>query len=49
MTYYDTKLKSEAGQPRVTDSPNVLRDTGVKITLVTRPLLVKAAQKLCRC
>jgi hypothetical protein len=31
------------------DSPNLLRDTRVKVTLVARPLLTPVAQKLCRC
>jgi hypothetical protein len=43
------KLKSEAGSPHVTDSPNLPRVTRVKITLVARPLRTPVAQNLCRC
>jgi hypothetical protein len=46
VTYYGTKLKSEAGLPLVIDSPNVPHDTEVKVTLVARPLLTPVAQKL---
>jgi hypothetical protein len=44
ITYCGTKIKSEAGPPRVTDSPNLPR-----VTLVARPLLTPVARKLCRC
>jgi hypothetical protein len=44
MTYYGTKMKSEAVHPRVIDSPNLLLDTRIKVTLVARPLLMPAAQ-----
>jgi hypothetical protein len=41
-------MKSEAGQPpRVTDSPTLPRDAGVRVTLIARPLLPPLAQKLC--
>jgi hypothetical protein len=44
ITYYGTKMKSEAGPPRVIDSPNFHRDTRV-----VRPPLTLVAPKLCRC
>jgi hypothetical protein len=47
ITSFGTKIKSEAGPPPCNRlSP---RDTRVKVTLVARPLLTTAAQKLCRC
>jgi hypothetical protein len=49
ITYYGTKMKSEAGPPRVIDSARLSRDTRIKVTLVARPLLLPFAQKLCRC
>jgi hypothetical protein len=39
-----TKVKSEVGPPPVIDYPNLPRDTRVKVTLVTRPLLTPVAQ-----
>jgi hypothetical protein len=42
------KLNQKQVHPRVIDSPNLPRDTRVKITLVARPLLTPVAQKLCR-
>jgi hypothetical protein len=48
IMYYGTKMKSRAGSPRVKDSPNLPRGTGVKVTLVARPLLTPVAQNLCR-
>jgi hypothetical protein len=47
ITYYNTKIKSEAGLPpcnRFAQSP---RDPRVNVTLVARPLLTPVAQKLC--
>jgi hypothetical protein len=38
-TYYDTKLKSEAGPHRVIDSPDLFRGTPAKVILVARSLL----------
>jgi hypothetical protein len=49
ITYYGTKMKSEAGPPRILCSPNLLHDTRIKVTLVARPLLTPVAQKLYRC
>jgi hypothetical protein len=42
-------MKSVADPPHVTDSPNLLRDTQVKVTLVTMLQLTPGVQKLCRC
>jgi hypothetical protein len=44
-----TKLNQKQAHPRVTHSPNLPRETRVKVTLVARPLLTSVAQKLCRC
>jgi hypothetical protein len=47
IAYYDTEMESEPGPPRVIDSPNLPRDTQVKVTLVSRPLLTPVARKSC--
>jgi hypothetical protein len=40
---------NQKAQPCIIDSSNLTRDTPVKVTLVTRPMLIPAAQKLCSC
>lgn len=44
ITYCGTKMKLEAGPPRVILSPNLPRDNWVKVSVVTRPLLAPFAQ-----
>jgi hypothetical protein len=49
ITYYGTKFFSEAGPPRVIDSPSPPPvDTRLKVILVAGPLLKPVAQKLCK-
>jgi hypothetical protein len=43
------KWNQKQAHPRAILSPNLPRDTRVKVTLVTRPLLTPVARKLCRC
>jgi hypothetical protein len=45
ITYYDTKIKPEAGPPHVADSQNLPRETRIKVTLFTRPLLRDSCAK----
>jgi hypothetical protein len=49
ITYYGKKWNQKQVHPRVIDSPNLPRDTRVKVTLVARTLPTPVAQKLCRC
>jgi hypothetical protein len=43
------KLNQKQVHPCVMLSPNLHRNTELKVTLVARPLLTPVAQKLCRC
>jgi hypothetical protein len=45
---YKYKIRSKPN-PYVIDSPSLPHDTHIKVTFVARPLLMPAAQKLCRC
>jgi hypothetical protein len=47
--YHSTKMKSEHVHPHVIDSPNLPHDIRVKVTLVTKPLLMSVTQMLCKC
>jgi hypothetical protein len=42
-------MTSEAGPPRVMDSPNLPRDTRVKATLVARSLLTRQLPRIKYC
>lgn len=47
--HYGAEMKSEEGRLCVTHTPTLPRGIRVIVTPVARPLLVTAAQNLCRC
>jgi hypothetical protein len=48
VTYCCRKVKLETSPLRITDSPNVPCNIGIKVTLIARPLLMQVAQKCAR-
>jgi hypothetical protein len=44
ITLGGTKMKSEAGSPRVIDLPDLSRDTGVMVT----PVIGRCSRQLCK-
>jgi hypothetical protein len=42
--YHGIKVKSKAGLPHVIDSPSLSSNTRVKVTLVTKPVLMAPVQ-----